>query len=218
MSKSVVYRDKLRPATSLTSERRGQPEAIVLHELFRAIQASGEHDKSRVGLFFGTGSSTRVVNIVADLARLAVNEGACPVLLLDATGSGIWAGPDMLQAFRCGSMPFEIALPTSNRRIRWAAIGRMLGLAGDDVGEFVMTLRRSFPITLIDCGAMTRGTSAIALAQHCDGCAAIVASHQSRALAIGISRVAIEHAGGRLLGIAMIDQNDSLERWVPAGP
>ncbi len=211
-----IPRDGLRVEAPRTSAAAESPPSPAFLDLFHAIDALRTGADPIVVQFAGTDQHAPTAQVVSAFARTAARATQGPILYVDATGGGIWAGPDMLRAFREGMTPAEIALPTHEPRIRWAATGRMLALAGEDSSRLLDAIRQCFSLTVIDCGSMGSGTSAIPLARHCDGSVLVTEADKTRASAIGLSRTAIERAGGRLLGAVLNGGDSALPRWLAA--
>jgi hypothetical protein len=213
---SSVFRTDIRLERQRTSTRFNVDTAAspAFSDLFHAIDGLRVSGLPVVVQFAGTDTQAATANVASGFARAAARASATPILYVDATGSGIWAGPDMLRAFRDGVTPAEIALPTHEPRIRWAATGRMLALAGEEASQLLDAIRACFALTVIDCGPMGSGTNAVPLARHCDGSVLVTQAGATRHSAISLSRSAIERAGGKLLGAAMSDADDTLPRWL----
>jgi hypothetical protein len=192
------------------------PISPAFLDLFHSIEAARAPGAPMIVQFTGTDQHAQTAQMVSGLARTASRVLPTPILYVDATGGGIWAGPDMLRAFRDGLSPSEIALPTREARIRWAATGRMLALAGEDARRLTMAIRDCFALTLIDCGAMGSGTSTIPLARYCDVTVLVTEADKTRASAVGLARTAIERAGGTLLGAVLNGGGSTLPRWLAA--
>ena len=202
-----------RPMTSTRLDIDGAASPAFA-DLFHAIDGLRVSGQPVVVQFAGTDAHASTASVASGYARTAARASASTILYVDATGSGIWAGPDMLRAFRDGVTPAEIALPTHEPRIRWAATGRMLALAGEDAGHLLDAVRASFALTVIDCGPMGSGTSAVPLARHCDGSVLVTQASATRSSAVSLSKSAIERAGGKLLGAVMNGDDDALPRWL----
>ncbi len=215
---STVLREDIRFEMPRASTRGGDefPASPAFLDLFHAVDGLRVAGEPIVVQFAGTDQHASTASVVSGFARTAARATTGPILYVDATGNGIWAGPDMLRGFRDGLTPAEIALPTHEPRIRWAATGRMLALAGEDASRLLDAIRQCFSLTVIDCGSMGSGTSAIPLARHCDGSVLVTEADKTRASAIGLSRTAIERAGGKLLGAVLNGGDSALPRWLAA--
>ena len=212
----TILREDLRfePLRASTPDPQDPLSSPAFADLFHAVDALRVDGQPIVLQVAGTDIHARTAGVASGFARTAARSAPSPILYVDATGGGIWAGPDMLRAFRDGLTPAEIALPTHEPRIRWAATGRMLALAGEDASRLLDAIRRCFAVTVIDCGPMGSGTSAIPLARHCDGSVLVSEADKTRASAIGLSRTAIERAGGKLLGAVLNSGDSALPRWL----
>ena len=115
--------------------------------------------------------------------------------------------PDLLAAFRAGLSPGEIALPTRDRGIAWAGLGRVPALAGAETARLIDAARESFAVVVIDAGGMSARSLAPALARHCDGALLVARAGRTQAASLASARVTLERAGGEVLG-AVLDGDE----------
>ena len=215
---STVLREDIRfePLRASNPASNDPTTSPAFLDLFHAVDALRAEGRPIVVQVAGTDPAAHTTGIASGFALTAARTSPTPILFVDATGDGIWAGPDMLRAFRDGLTPAEIALPTREPRIRWAATGRMLALAGEDASRMLDAIRSGFGIAVIDCGPIGSGTSAVPLARHCDGSILVTESDRTRASSIVLARTAIERAGGKLLGAVMVAAESTVPRWLKA--
>lgn len=207
------------PNTSTAFGPEAEPEPDIspaFLELFHATEALRQDGGPLVLQFVGVGRGTDTATIAAGFARAASRATRSELLYLDATGSGIWAGPDMMRAFRDGFTPREAALPTREPLVSWAAIGRLLALAGDETGRLLEAVRNDYRCSVIDCGVLRGGSSGVPLGRLCDAAILVTETDKTRASEVGLARAAIERAGGRILGALHANGPTRLPRWLAA--
>lgn len=185
-------------------------------DLFHAAEALRRDGGPLVIQFVGVGRGTDTAGVAAAYSRAASVATRSELLYLDATGNGIWAGPDMMRAFRDGFTPREAALPTREKLVSWGAVGRLLALAGDETTRLMDQVRTDYGCCVIDCGALRGGSSAVPLARMCDAAVLVTEAEKTRASEVGLARSAIERAGGRLLGAIHAGGPSRLPRWLAA--
>ena len=198
-------------------EEVGAPEiSPAFLDLFHAAEALRADGGPLVLQFVGVGRGTDTAGVAAAYARTAAIATRSELLYLDATGNGIWAGPDMMRAFRDGYTPREAALPTREKNVSWGAVGRLLALAGDETIRLMEQVRADYGACVIDCGTLRGGSSAVPLARMCDAAVLVTEADKTRASEVGLARSAIERAGGRLLGAMHAGGASRLPRWLAA--
>ena len=183
-------------------------------DLCRAAEEIRQDGSSLVVQFVGVGRGTDTGNIAATYAKTASSATGSESLYLDATGNCIWAGPDMMRAFRDGFTPREAALPTSDDFVSWGAVGRLLALAGDDTARLMQQIRSDYDRCVINSGTLRGGSSAVPLLPMCDATVLVTDSTKTRPAEVGLARAAIERAGGRTLGALHTGGPSGLPRWI----
>jgi hypothetical protein len=222
MNKSLIGSelDLERPNASAffgTPERVAEPEiSPAFLDLFHAAEALRSDGGPLVLQFVGIGRGTNTANVAAAYSRAVTAATGAELLYLDATGNGIWAGPDMMRAFRDGFTPREAALPTGERGVSWGAVGRLLALAGDETHRLMEQIRADYPCCVIDCGVLRSGSSAVPLGRMCDAAVLVTEADKTRASEVGLARAAIERAGGRILGAIHAGGPSRLPRFLAA--
>ncbi len=191
----------------------GPTPSSAFADLFHAVDALREPGQSLVLLFAGAGPAATAA-IASGFARTAERAMDLPILFVDASGERREdASPDLLARVRAGFAPREIALPTRDPQISWirlggAGLGAAPVLPGTETARLIEACSESFPLVVIDGGAMTAGSTVNALARHCDGIVLVARAGRTEAASLAIARVGVERAGGRVLG-AVIDEDDA---------
>ena len=183
-------------------------------DLYHAAEKLRQDGKPVVLQFVGVGRGIDTGNIAATYAKTASGAMRVESLYLDATGNGIWAGPDMMRASREGFMPRETALPTSDELVSWGAVGRLLALASDDTASLIKQIRSNYEHCVINCGSWQGGLSAVTLIPMCDATVLVTDATSTRPVAVGLARAAIGQAGGRTLGAIHTGGLSGSSRWI----
>ena len=188
--------------------------SIAFFDLYERAEKLRQDGSPLVLQFVGVGRGTDTGSIAATYAKAASGVKRSESLYLDATGNGIWAGPDMMRAFREGFMPREAALPTSDELVSWGAVGRLLALASDDTASLMKQIRSDYQHCVINCGSLRGGSSAVPLIPMCDATVLVTDATKTHPAEVGSARAAIERAGGRTLGAIHTGGRSGLPRWI----
>lgn len=218
---------KVAPATpAMRASAQGiLPEFIRLYYAVQALKAPGASFVLQfVSATPGEGAST----VAAQFARVAASEGGQGALLIDCTiyrrlGADGAPNPELtvVDCFRAGLPPRE-HLPNvrygSETRVNRARLSNarhpLLDIEDAEFGRMLASLREEFPVTIMDCSAVSESPDALALTRFCDGTILVVEAEAVRPEVVKLTRTEVERHGGQILGVVFNKRRSYLPEWL----
>jgi Mrp family chromosome partitioning ATPase len=214
------------PTPAMRASAQGiLPEFIRLYYAVQALKAPGASFVLQfVSATPGEGAST----VAAQFARVAALEGGQGALLVDCTiyrrlGADGNVHPELtvVDCFRSGLTPRD-HLPSmrfgGETRVNRARLSNarhpLLDIEDAEFGRMLSSLRQEFPVTVMDCSAVSESPDALALTRFCDGTILVVEAEGVRPEVVKLTRTEVERHGGQILGVVFNKRRSYLPDWL----
>ena len=194
------------------------PDFVQLHY---AIEALRSEDRPIVLQFMSAGAGDGTSTVAAGFAAVAASERPGGVLLVCCAGAspGAPAGtPSLVELSGAGHPPGEaVWRDPACEGVRRASLGAsahpLMEIASGALRRLLIGLGERYATLVLDCAPASSPDSA-ALSRHCDGTVLVVRAGATRVAAVKQARVAVERAGGHVVGVVLNRRRRALPAWL----
>ena len=194
------------------------PDFVQLHY---AIEALRSEERPIVLQFMSAGAGDGTSTVAAGFAAVAAAERPGGVLLVCCTGiaAGTPPGTPSLAELSGGGLAFGAAVwrDPDCAGVRRASLGAsshpLMEIASGALRRLLIALGERFATVVLDCAPAASPDSA-ALSRHCDGTVLVVRAGATRVEAAAQARVAVERAGGHVVGVVLNRRGRALPAWL----
>ncbi len=194
------------------------PDFVQLHY---AIEALRSEERPVVLQFMSAGAGDGTSTVAAGFAAVAASERPGAVLLVCCAGAAHGAPPgtpSLVELSATGHPSVEAVWRDPDcPGVRRASLGvsahPLMEIASGALRRLLIGLGERYATVVLDCAPATSPDTA-ALSRHCDGTVLVVRAGTTRVAAVDQARVAVERAGGHVVGVVLNRRRRALPPWL----